>query len=201
MTERRALPAQCATALKEWAVVLEAMARGEQLVLIRKGGLIEPGSGFELRSDTFVFYPTFEHQTVQYVRGPFHSQFDEAFATRAPAGHLDMTLAAQAVSTVQSADPALLQRLEPFHLYNEAFLRQRLKWQPEQPLMVVLVRVFRLASPARLPLLPQYAGCRSWVELASAVSLEGAQPVLEDAAFRQRAHELSECLSAGRAQR
>ena len=63
-----AVPGHCAVALKEWATVLEAMAKGEQLVLIRKGGLIEPGSGFELVANTFVFYPTFEHQAVSYLR-------------------------------------------------------------------------------------------------------------------------------------
>ena len=42
MHEREVKMEECATALKEWATVLEAMGRGEQLVLIRKGGLIEP---------------------------------------------------------------------------------------------------------------------------------------------------------------
>ena len=78
------LPAQCAVALKEWATVLEAMARGEQLVLIRKGGLIEPGRGFDVVAPTFVFYPTFEHQAVNYLRAPYQRYFDEAGQRRAP---------------------------------------------------------------------------------------------------------------------
>jgi len=200
MSTVRALPAQCATALKEWALVVAALARGEQLILIRKGGLIEPGSGFEVQSDTFVLYPTFEHQTVQFMRAPFQSSFDEVLARRAPKGHLDVTLAAQVVSTAHTTDYEALTRLEPFHLYNDAFLSQRLKWQPTQPLVIVLVRVFALASPCRLPLLPQYVGCRSWVELASAVPLEGARPVLDDAVFERRARELAGLLSDDRPQ-
>src|SRR3989338_7283412 len=82
------LPTQCAVALKEWATVLLAMAHGEQLVLIRKGGLIEPGTGFEVRRDTFLFYPTFEHQAVQYLHAPHQASFEEVLRQRAPEGQV-----------------------------------------------------------------------------------------------------------------
>jgi len=190
-----AIPSQCSVALKEWATVLQALAHGEQLVLIRKGGLIEPGSGFELRLTTFVFYPTFEHQAVRYLRRPFQGVFEAALSQRAPEGFVDVELAAQVVSSRQSLDPTLIKRLAPLHIYNDEFLNQRLKWQPEQPLVIVLVRAFRLGTPCRLPLLPQYAGCRSWVELASPVPLDGARPVLEDAVFQRRADEFMALLS------
>ena len=123
-----AVPAACATALKEWATVVEALGRGEQLVLIRKGGLIEPGSGFELAANTFVFYPTFEHQAVSYLRPPFQRYFDEAAARRAPEGRVRIDLFGVAVSSMSSHDPTLIERLRAFHVYNETFLSQRLKW-------------------------------------------------------------------------
>ncbi len=189
-----AVPSACATALKEWATVVEALGRGEQLVLIRKGGLIEPGSGFELVANTFVFYPTFEHQAVTYLRPRFQRYFDEASARRAPEGQVRIDLYGVAVSSVRSHDPALIERLREFHVYNEAFLSQRLKWQPEQPLVVVVVRAFRLVTPHQLITAPRYAGCKSWVDLESAIPLEAAQPVLEEAAFQQRARELAPLL-------
>jgi hypothetical protein len=173
-------------ALKEWATVLEAMARGEQLVLIRKGGLIEPGSGFELLSACFVFYPTFEHQAVNYLRQPYRRYFDEAASRRAPEGQVRVELIGLAAASTPSSDPGIVERLSAFHIYNEAFVTQRLKWQPDQPLMIVAVRVFRLPQPVILPVAPRYAGCKSWVELDAPVSLEGAQPVLEKAAFEAR---------------
>ena len=185
----------CAVALKEWATVLEAMARGEQLVLIRKGGLIEPGSGFELLAKTFLLYPTFEHQAVNYLQPSYQSYVDEAVRHRAPEGQVQFELFGLAVSSVQSRDPALIERLSTFHIYNELFLTQRLKWQPDQPLTIVLVRVFRLPHPVRLPVDPRYAGCKSWVNLTSPVSLEAAQPVLDEVAFQQRAQELARLLA------
>ncbi len=92
------LPMTCATALKEWATVLEAISRGEQLVLIRKGGLIEPGSGFELISNTFVFYPTFEHQAVNYLRPELRGYFEQASTKRAPEGQVRVALVGIGVS-------------------------------------------------------------------------------------------------------
>jgi hypothetical protein len=188
------IPAACQTALKEWATVLQAMARGEQLVLIRKGGLIEPGSGFELLAPSFVFYPTFEHQAVAYLRPAYQTSFEEVLRRRAPEGHVRFELCGVAVASAQSRDPALLARLERFHIYNEAFLGQRLKWQPDQPLMVVVVRAFRLPEPRLVPAAPRYAGCKSWVDLEQPVALDGAQPVLGDAAFEQRLRELAPLL-------
>jgi len=188
------LPARCATALKEWATVLEAMARGQQVVLIRKGGLIEPGGGFELVSPSFVFYPTFEHQAVTYLRPPYQPYFAEALRRRAPEGEVRMDLCGLAVLSVQSRDPTVVDRLSDFHVYNQAFASQRLKWQPDQPLMIVVVRAFRLAVPHTVPLVSRYAGCASWVELEAPLSLAGAQPVLDETTFQQRAGALAALL-------
>lgn len=183
-------PTSCAIALKEWATVLEAMSRGEQLVLIRKGGLIEPGTGFELIADTFVFYPTFEHQAVNYVRPEFRGYFDNALPQRAPEGHVRFDLVGVAAHSAQSSDPGIVERLSTFHIYNQEFVTQRLKWQPETPLSVVVVRAFRLQAPQTIAVAPRYAGCKSWVELDGPVSLAGATPVLDEAEFERRAAEV-----------
>ncbi len=190
-----ALPTQCSTALKEWATVLEAMARGAQHVLIRKGGLIEPGSGFEVQASTFLFYPTFEHQAINYLRPQYRGSFDEALRRRAPEGQVRFELCGVAISSASSHDPQIVERLSAHHIYNDAFLSQRLKWQPEQPLTIVLVRAFRLASPVTIPVLPAYAGCKSWVDLGSSISLQGAIPVLSDAQFQPIAQDIQALLS------
>lgn len=50
------------TALKEWAVLVDAMARGDIIAMVRKGGIREQRPGFSVRHDRFVFYPTFFHE-------------------------------------------------------------------------------------------------------------------------------------------
>ena len=49
-------------AFKEWAVTVRALAEGEQLVTLRKGGIREPGKHFALDHERFFLYPTFDHQ-------------------------------------------------------------------------------------------------------------------------------------------
>lgn len=189
-----ALPSQCHIALKEWASVVSAMARGEQLILIRKGGLAEAKSGFELRSPVFLLYPTFEHQTGQFLREPYRHYLDEALATRPSDGQVRFELCGVVASSTATHDASVIERLSPFHIYNEAFLHQRLKWQPEQPLMVTVVRTFRLPSSQLVPVVSRYAGCKSWVDLEDAIFLEGASPVVADQVFAERLAQIQSLL-------
>ena len=55
-------------AFKEWAVTVRALAEGEQLVTLRKGGMRETGKHFRLEHDRFFLYPTFDHQRGDLVR-------------------------------------------------------------------------------------------------------------------------------------
>ena len=55
-------------ALKEWAVVVEALAQGEQNFLLRKGGIAEGKHGFELKHRRFLFFPTWEHPQQDWIR-------------------------------------------------------------------------------------------------------------------------------------
>src|SRR3954453_9292651 len=50
------------TALKEWAVLVDAMARGDIVAMVRKGGIREQRAGFSVRHERFLFYPTFFHE-------------------------------------------------------------------------------------------------------------------------------------------
>jgi len=55
-------------AFKEWAVTVRALAEGEQLVTLRKGGIREPDKHFALEHERFFLYPTFDHQRCDLVR-------------------------------------------------------------------------------------------------------------------------------------
>ncbi len=181
-----AAPAVHRVALKEWASVCLALERGRQLVLIRKGGLAEPGQGFEFRADRFLFYPTYEHQTGQFLRDDARPLFDESMALRPRADTLSITLYAEVVTSALSSSAETIRRLEPFHIYNEAFLSQRLQWQPEQPLVIGIVRAFRLPAERSLRLQPHYRGCTSWVELDEPIDVANAKPVIETKCFEEQ---------------
>ena len=77
--------------------------------------------------------------------------------------------------------PALL--LSHLHYWSEETVRQRFHYR-NPGLFVLVVRVHRTPAPIEIDELPAYDGCRSWVELASALPTEGSTPVLRDADFR-----------------
>ena len=45
--------------LKEWATVVKALENGKQTVILRKGGILETASGFEIESKKFLLFPNF----------------------------------------------------------------------------------------------------------------------------------------------
>jgi hypothetical protein len=66
-------------ALKEWAIVCRALEEGKQSILLRKGGILEYKKGFEISQKIFLLYPTFEHQSKEYVQSNYLENF-ESFA-------------------------------------------------------------------------------------------------------------------------
>ena len=60
-------------ALKEWATVVKALEQGKQTVILRKGGILETASGFNIESKKFFLFPTWEHQETKHVKPEFHN--------------------------------------------------------------------------------------------------------------------------------
>ncbi len=62
------LPSSCQIALKEWAVTVQALAQGRQVLLLRKGGIHEEGKDFRVVHPAFLLYPTYEHQREDLLK-------------------------------------------------------------------------------------------------------------------------------------
>src|SRR3954464_6346264 len=71
-------PSHMPIAFKEWAVTVRALAEGEQLLTLRKGGIREEHRHFELDHDRFFLYPTFDHQRPALVREPHRPELRRA---------------------------------------------------------------------------------------------------------------------------
>src|ERR687884_2014714 len=65
-------------AFKEWAVTVRALAEGEQLITLRKGGIREENKHFEIEHDRFFLYPTFDHQQDKLVRESHRPELSRA---------------------------------------------------------------------------------------------------------------------------
>lgn len=169
-------------ALKEWAVVIEAVARGQQRFLLRKGGIAEGRRGFEVRHREFLLFPTWEHQQINSIRPPFHELFEQTRPSQA--GVVRFRYLAR-VTDVLKAPPELeaMQALAGEHIWTPDYLSVRYNYRPERPLFILFLRPYRLDTPREIPEISRYAGCRSWVALEEEIDVTKASPVEPDAVF------------------
>src|SRR3954453_990960 len=65
-----------AAALKEWAIVCKAIEDGKQVLLFRKGGIMEYRNGFELKHKVFFLFPTFEHQSIDSIQNEYREELE-----------------------------------------------------------------------------------------------------------------------------
>ncbi len=62
------LPVVSSLALKEWAVAVKSLGRGDQVIVLRKGGIHREDRDFRLVHPQFLLYPTYEHQRVELIK-------------------------------------------------------------------------------------------------------------------------------------
>ena len=62
------VPAYSDIGLKEWSVIVEALGRGDQILLLRKGGISEATRRFTVAHDEFFLYPTQFHQGADMLK-------------------------------------------------------------------------------------------------------------------------------------
>lgn len=155
------------TALKEWSNVIEALGRGEQIILIRKGGIADPHFGIE--ADRFYLYPTYFHQ----------GETD-------PRSRVSITHWCEAARTWSVRDLESLERLEPFVDIPRETLEARYRFRPDQALYVIAVKTFALPEPVEIAYREDYGGCRSWVSIEEEIDVEGSRPVLTDGELRAK---------------
>lgn len=182
-------------AFKEWAVVVDALGRGGQLVLLRKGGIHEGRGGFRPEHGEFLLFPTRFHQQREAVVPAAQARFDELARSFAPEDRVRIAYGATVAGChqIRSLDAALA--LRGRHVWRDEVIAERFAWGGEESVWALVVRVFRLAAPAELPLRPEYAGCRSWLTLAQDVPTAGAAPVLPEAEFEARRREIEGLLA------
>ena len=167
---------------KEWALVCEALGRGNQAILLRKGGIAEGRAGFGFRHDEFFLFPTFFHEQLVKVRKA------GAELPMAREGEIEIRYFAKLEAQRHLTLWEQVSALEPFHILEESVVRERFEYK-SAGLHVALVRVFRLEPSWVLADKPAYGGCRSWVELPEVSAHTAFQPVLADDEHKARANQ------------
>jgi hypothetical protein len=175
-------------ALKEWAVVQRSLLEGHQIMLIRKGGLIEENGEFALQANRFLIYPTYEHETERLgdVQDCFGKWLLEEEAARPAPNVIRFEAWAEVTDIIKLEAREPLIRLSPTHIWKEQFINLRFDWEPYKPVYVVLLRAYRLPKPVTRHFLVQYGGCRSWIDLAEPIPTDGSAPAISDDFFNRR---------------
>jgi hypothetical protein len=183
-------------ALKEWAIVCEALASGRQMVLIRKGGLEEVKAGFQVTHRDFWLFPTYVHQKPADLIPSVHTEFARVQAAQPPAGALPVQLYATVTDAVKVTDLDRLHALEGTHILSWDAVAARFHYRNRPGVHVLTLRVHRLPQPIALDVKPWYDGCVSWVELDRPLNPSGATPVLSEPEFTRRETEIRAIVGA-----
>ena len=174
-------------AFKEWEIVVDALGRGDQILLLRKGGIHEGRGGFRPEHQRFLLFPTRYHQQRECVVASAQARFDEMLQQR--------PVSAEMVRVEFGAELAEARRLETLaqakalrgqHIWRDEVIERRFDWGKDPAIHVLAVRVFRLTHAVELPMTTAYAGCQSWIKLERDIDTNGARTVLDDVAFGKK---------------
>lgn len=183
------LPMQ--TAFKEWAVVVDALIRGSQIVILRKGGIREGKSGFHMKANRFWLFPTQFHQQRESVVKSAWQRFQAVQSAFDCEKEVSIYAMAEIAQSWELADWSRIARLNGQHIWRESVVKERFERGRKKALFAWIVRVYRLERPVLIPVIAKYGGCRSWIHLEPPMpSGEGLIPVLSDADFARQAARL-----------
>ena len=189
-------PDTATLALKEWAVAVKALAEGAQFLALRKGGIHREDRDFRIVHPQFLLFPTFEHQKAELLKPGYHGDLRDTLQERGAPAQVTISYWTEVTAKFELRDESALDRLSPFHIWTGSYARKRLHWRPKQPLTVALLRVYRLQEPQAIPLLDEYEGCKSWVDLGCEVPLGNMVPVLDDSQYEAKAASIGEVIGA-----
>jgi hypothetical protein len=173
-------------AFKEWAVIVDALGRGDQIIILRKGGIREGRDGFKPVHRRFVLFPTLYHQQRESVISEAQARFDLIAPGFPSQGNVRIEFFAEVVEWQRLDSLAAAERLRGQHIWRDAVIADRFDWGKDRAIFALAVRVFRLPETAELPMRESYGGCKSWIELEREVAAKDARPVLSDDIFARK---------------
>jgi len=170
-------------AFKEWAVVVDALGRGEQILILRKGGISEAKGGFRVNHAEFLLFPTLFHQHRESIVSAAEKRFDVVAAAWPGTSQVRLEFFGQVVTWNRLSSKEDMHRLRGQHIWREEVITERFDGGKDKSIYAIAIRVFRLPQAVELPMLDSYGGCKSWIEVAEDVSTNNAVPILDDESF------------------
>ena len=177
-------------AFKEWASVVQALGTGEQILILRKGGIHEKGKKFDVAHEEFFLFPTYEHQNAKDLKPEKETLLKKVLASKPSSEVLPIRYYAVVQESFWISEEETLKRLDPFHIWSWDCIHSRFEWGGKKGLFGIVVQVHALPETVQMENLTRYGGCRSWVELEKLLATSSLKPVLSDKAFQAKKQEI-----------
>jgi hypothetical protein len=181
-------------AFKEWAIVVDALGRGDQILILRKGGIAEGKGGFQPEYPEFLLFPTSYHQQRESVVASAQRRYDEIAATFPGPGVVRVEFLAKVMDWRKLDSLAAVERLRGQHVWRDEVVAQRFAWGKQKNLYALALRIHRLPQKIACSMRPSYGGCKSWVELEEEVPVQKAIPVLNKGEFEEKLRQFKRAL-------
>lgn len=178
--------------LKEWATVVKALEDGRQSILLRKGGILDVPSGFNIESEKFLLFPTYEHQTKENLKNRDEKYLEMVENSKQNNDFNIITSYAEVLYQKDIQKDEQIKKLSDFHIWSDAYIDTRKNWKPEKPIKAMFLKVFKI-SPIQVPIKSEFHGCKSWIEINANIS-EG-QPVLNCSELDSRLKKFKEVVA------
>jgi len=176
-----------APALKEWAIVCKAIEDGKQVLLFRKGGIMEYRNGFELKHKVFFLFPTFEHQSIDSIQSEYREELEvlkqqqqqkdntqslnqkennisNEKNSKVTQDIINISLFVEITHFIEINDISKLEKLEKYHIWNLDYVKMRFNYNPKKPLYLLILRAYKLNEPIEIQNSPEWSGCKSWIQ-------------------------------------
>ncbi|MBI5378435.1 MAG: DUF1802 family protein [Thaumarchaeota archaeon] len=170
-------------ALKEWATVIKALENGNQTVLLRKGGILETSSGFNVESKKFLLFPTYEHQQHDSLKSQFYGYLADVRENQPKAGVNRITSYGEVIEESDVSDMKKIEALSSFHIWSDSYIKERMRWLPQKPMKAIFLKVYKIEQ-SEVSIIPEYQGCKSWIDIN--VNVEAGRSVLSDNELNER---------------
>jgi len=177
-----------AAALKEWAIVCKAIEAGKQVLLFRKGGIMEYRNGFELKHKVFFLFPTFEHQSIDSIQNEYREELEvlkqqqqqqkdntqslnqkenntsNEKNSKVTQDIINISTFVEITHFIEINDISKLEKLEKYHIWNLDYVKMRFNYNPKKPLYLLMLRAYKLNEPIEIQNKPEWSGCKSWIQ-------------------------------------
>ncbi len=185
-------------ALKEWSATIDALASGDQIFLLRKGGIREPNRRFELPHQRFLLYPTRFHEAAKMLKPEYQHLVETEKAVGAD--YVTFTAWAEVADVVSIEDAARLDALSNLHIWTDEFVTKRVAWKPRHPADLIILKTYRLVNPVNVEIQPYHKGCKSWVDINPPIDMENSTYALPEETWDDRVRDIRLSISNAHAQ-